>query len=160
MPRKIKILWVACILTIFFGFVYFSFVEKVEVYKKKEEARVQQESRVKKKQKEAKAVDKGQVFKTDPIKEIKELNALGKYEEAVKYAEGAATLNPDQPRIYTWWGISLVKSGKRKEGIGCQYGSLSAFSGFLYCDFYGIDTAHLASPCSQQSPVVGNGDSI
>jgi tetratricopeptide (TPR) repeat protein len=53
----------------------------------------------------------------DPIKEIKELNALGKYEEAVRYAEGVATLNPNQSKIYTWWGISLVKSGKRKEAI-------------------------------------------
>ena len=28
-----------------------------------------------------------------------------------------ARLNPGQPKIYTWWGISLVKSGKRKEAI-------------------------------------------
>ncbi len=64
-----------------------------------------------------KEVDRGQTFKIDPIKEIKELNALGKYEEAVRYAEGVATLNPNQSKIYTWWGVSLVKFGKREEAI-------------------------------------------
>ena len=115
MPRKIKVLWVMCILVVFFGFIYFSIQESFKAHKVKEEARVKQEFRIKKKQMAVKEVDRGQTFKVDPVKEIKELNALGKYEDAVRYAEGVATLNPNQSKIYTWWGISLVKSGKREE---------------------------------------------
>ena len=117
MPRKIKILWIVCILMVFFGFIYFSIQDKFKAHRDKEEARVKQEFRIKKKQIALKEVDRGQTFKVDPIKEIKELNALGKYEDAVRYAEAVATLNPNQSRIYTWWGISLVKSGKREEAI-------------------------------------------
>jgi tetratricopeptide (TPR) repeat protein len=117
MPSKIKLLWVACILVIFFGFIYFSVLGQIDVARQKGEARATQKSRLDEKQKEKKQKNKGRTFKVDPIKEIKELNALGKYEEAVKYAEGVATLNPDRARIYTWWGISLVKAGKRSEAI-------------------------------------------
>ena len=117
MPRKIKVLWVVCILIGFFGFIYFSIQDKFKAHRDKEEARVKQEFRIKNKQMVLEEVDSGQTFKVDPIKEIKELNALGKYEDAVKYAEAVSTLNPNQSRIYTWWGISLVKSGKRKEAI-------------------------------------------
>ena len=117
MPRKIKVLWIVCILMVFFGFVYFSIQDKFKAHRDKEGARVKQEFRIKKKQMELKEVDRGQTFKVDPIKEIKELNALGKYEDAVRYAEGVATLNPNQSKIYTWWGVSLVKFGKREEAI-------------------------------------------
>jgi Flp pilus assembly protein TadD len=115
MPRKIKILWISCILIVFFTFIYFSIQEGFETHRGKEEARVKQEDRIKKKQMAVKEIDRGQTFKVDPIKEIKELNALGQYDAAVKYAEGASTLNPNQSKIYTWWGISLVKSGKRED---------------------------------------------
>ena len=117
MPRKIKVLWIVCILVAFFGFIYFSIQDKFKAHRDKEEARVKQEFRIKKKQIALKEVDRGQTFKVDPIKEIKELNALGKYEDAVRYAEGVATLNPNQSKIYTWWGVSLVKFGKREEAI-------------------------------------------
>jgi tetratricopeptide (TPR) repeat protein len=116
MPKKIKILWVACVLIIFSGFVYFSFMKKVKVYQLKEEARSKQES-LENKKASLKVENNGNVFKMDPIKEIKELNALGKYDAAVKYAEGVAMLNPNQPKIYTWWGISLVKAGNRELAI-------------------------------------------
>jgi len=117
MPRKIKVLWVGCILIVFFSFVYFSIQGNIKAHRGKEEARVKQEFRIKNKKMAMKEVDRGQTFKVDPIKEIKELNALGKYEDAVRYAEAVAMLNPNQSRIYTWWGISLVKSGKREEAI-------------------------------------------
>jgi tetratricopeptide (TPR) repeat protein len=117
MPRNIKMLWVGCILIVFFSFIYFSIQGNIETHMGKEKQRVKQENRVKKKQMAIKEVDKGNTFKIDPIKEIKELNALGKYEDAIRYAEGVATLNPNQPKIYTWWGISLVKAGKREEAI-------------------------------------------
>ena len=116
MPKKIKILWVACVLIIFSGFVYFSFMKKVKVYQLKEEARSKQES-LENKKTSLKVENNGKVFKIDPIKEIKELNALGKYGDAVKYAESVAMLNPNQPKIYTWWGISLVKAGNRELAI-------------------------------------------
>ncbi len=115
MPRKIKILWISCVLIVFIGFIYFSIQESFKAHKGREEARIDQEARIKKKQMAVKEIDRGHTFKVDPIKEIKELNALGQFTAAVKYAEGAATLNPNQSRIYTWWGISLVKSGKRGE---------------------------------------------
>jgi len=115
MPRKIKILWISCILIAFLSFIYFSIQEGFETHRGKEEARIKQEARIKKKQMTVKEIDRGHTFKVDPIKEIQELNALGKYDAAVEYAEGASTLNPNQPKIYTWWGISLVKSGKREE---------------------------------------------
>ncbi|MCL0046355.1 tetratricopeptide repeat protein [Nitrospinaceae bacterium] len=117
MPRKIKVLWVGCILIVFFSFVYFSIQGNIKAHRGKEEARVKQEFRIKNKKLPAKEIDSGQTFKVDPIKEIKELNALGKYEDAVRYAEGVATLNPNQAKIYTWWGVSLVKFGKREEAI-------------------------------------------
>ena len=117
MPRKIKVLWIGCILIVFFSFVYFSIQGNIKVHRDKEEARVKQEFRIKKKKIVMEEVDRGQTFKVDPIKEIKELNALGKYEDAVRYAEGVATLNPNQSKIYTWWGVSLVKFGKREEAI-------------------------------------------
>ena len=117
MPRKIKVLWIGCILIVFFSFVFFSIQGNIKAHRGKEEARVKQEFRIKNKKIAMKEVDRGLTFKVDPIKEIKELNALGKYEDAVRYAEGVATLNPNQSRIYTWWGVSLVKFGKREEAI-------------------------------------------
>jgi len=117
MPSKIKVLWVGCILIVFFSFVYFSIQGNIKAHRGKEEARVKQEFRIKNKKMAMKEFDRGQTFKVDPIKEIKELNALGKYEDAVRYAEGVATLNPNQAKIYTWWGVSLVKFGKREEAI-------------------------------------------
>lgn len=117
MPPKIKFLWVLCIVVVFFGFVYFSFMGKMDETRQKAELKTKQQSLMKEKLNATQTEGKGRTFKTDPIKEIKELNALGKYDEAVKYAEGVATLNPDQPKIYTWWGISLVKSGKNEEAI-------------------------------------------
>ena len=71
MPRKIKVLWIVCILVAFFGFIYFSIQDKFKVHRDKEEARVKQEFRIKKKQMALKEVDRGQTFKVDPIKEIR-----------------------------------------------------------------------------------------
>ena len=117
MPRKIKLLWVLSIVLIIFGFVYFAFTGKVEEGMQNAKDRTKQDHRIKEKLEAKRVENKGRTFRVDPIKEIKELNALGKHEEAVKYAEGMATLNPDQPKIYTWWGISLVKSGRNNEAI-------------------------------------------
>ena len=40
MPRKIKVLWIVCILVVFFGFIYFSIQDKFKAHRDKEEARV------------------------------------------------------------------------------------------------------------------------
>ena len=117
MSSKIKLLWVTCIIVVIVGFIYFSFTGKVDDAIQKGKARVKNEHRINEKLKVKQAENRGRTFKVDPIKEIKELNALGNYKEAIKYAEGMATLNPDQPKIYTWWGISLVKSGRNNEAI-------------------------------------------
>lgn len=117
MPPKIKLVWVACILIVLFGFICFSFIGKAKEAQQKSEERIKQQSRITQKLNTNKAENKGRTFKVDPIKEIKELNAQGMYEDAVKYAEGVAMLNPNQPKIYTWWGISLVKSGKNEDAI-------------------------------------------
>ena len=117
MPPKIKSLWVICIIAVFSGFAYFSFMGKVDEARQKAEVRSKQQPRIKEKLEAKKIENKGRTFRIDPIHEIKELIAQGKYEEAVKYAEGVASLNPNQSKIYTWWGISLVKSGKNEEAI-------------------------------------------
>ena len=39
MPRKIKVLWVGCILIIFFSFAYLSIQGNIKVHRDKEEAR-------------------------------------------------------------------------------------------------------------------------
>ncbi len=59
----------------------------------------------------------GKTIQIDPVKLIRELNALGKYSEAVDIARKAGERNPDHAEIQTWWGISLVKMGKRAEAI-------------------------------------------
>ncbi len=117
MPRKIKWLWVFCILVIFFGFIYLSIKAEMEKARKYEEAKTSQAVREAPATVESKPRYEGETFKVDPLREIRELNALGQYNEAIEMAEGVAALNPDHPKVYTWWGISLVKGGKRKEAI-------------------------------------------
>jgi tetratricopeptide (TPR) repeat protein len=117
MPRKIKWLWVVCILAIFFGFIYLSFEEKMEEARKHAEAKASQAVREVPATAGSKPRYEGETFKVDPLREIRELNALGQYNEAIEMAEGVAALNPDHPKVYTWWGISLVKGGKKKEAI-------------------------------------------
>ncbi len=57
------------------------------------------------------------IVKVNPIKKIRELNALGKYQEAVDLARQVAEKFPGHAKLQTWWGISLVKLGKRAEAI-------------------------------------------
>ena len=56
-------------------------------------------------------------FKVDPIKSIREMNALGRYQEAVDMAEKVAKEFPEHAKLHTWWGISLVKLKKKQEAI-------------------------------------------
>ena len=60
---------------------------------------------------------KKQNIKVDPIISIREMNALGRYQEAVDMAEKVAKEFPDHAKLHTWWGISLVKLKKKQEAI-------------------------------------------
>lgn len=110
MPGKIKAIWYFCIVIIIIGFVMLSAKDKIEKASEKSEAELQI---VLEKKKE---VDEKTV-QIDPVKLVRELNAMGKFQEAVDIARKAGERNPDHAQIQTWWGISLVKLEKRAEAI-------------------------------------------
>ncbi len=110
MPGKIKALWYFCIVIIVVGFLVFAARGKMD------EARDQAESASQVAVEKQKKIDEKTV-QIDPIKLVRELNALGKYQEAVDVARKAGERNPDHAKIQTWWGISLVKLGKKEEAI-------------------------------------------
>lgn len=110
MPGKIKALWYLCIVVIVIGFIMLSAKGKME------EAQKHSESASKVAIEEKKKIDEKTV-QIDPVKLVRELNALGKYQEAVDVARKAGERNPDHAEIQTWWGVSLVKLEKRAEAI-------------------------------------------
>ena len=110
MPGKIKALWYFCIVTIVGGFLVLAAKGEMD------EARDQAESASRVAVEKRKEIDK-KTIQIDPIKLVRELNALGKYQEAVEIARKAGERNPDHAKIQTWWGISLVKLDKRAEAI-------------------------------------------
>ena len=110
MPGKIKALWNFCIVIIVFGFIMLAARDKMEEAREKSESD-SQVALEKKKEVDEKTVQ------IDPVKLVRELNALGKYQEAVDVARKAGERNPDLAQIQTWWGISLVKLEKRSEAI-------------------------------------------
>jgi len=118
MPTKVKVLWIFCCILIVIGFVALSYSKKMEEARQHEEAqeklaleRAQQREAVSRLKKEK------PVPPADPLKIIKELNAQGKYEEAAELAQKLADKNPENSVLYTWWGISLVKSGLKSAAI-------------------------------------------
>jgi len=110
MPGKIKALWYFCIVVIVFGFIVLAAKGKME--EARESAEVASHAAVEEKKK----IDE-KTIQIDPVKLVRELNAMGKYEEAVEVARKAGERNPDHAQIQTWWGISLVKLDKRAEAI-------------------------------------------
>ncbi|MFT4580274.1 MAG: tetratricopeptide (TPR) repeat protein [Nitrospinales bacterium] len=113
MPTRIKLIWYLCIVITVLGFVYLAAQDRMEEAMlaeeratKRSEARLQQLTNPKK-----------QKIKVDPIKVIREMNAMGKYQEAAEMAEKVAKEYPDHAAIQTWWGISLVKLKKTQEAI-------------------------------------------
>jgi tetratricopeptide (TPR) repeat protein len=119
MPTKVKILWVFCNIIIILGFIVLSFNKEMEKARKHEETqeklaleRAKQNEAISKMKKERPAPPPA-----DPLVVIKELNAQGKYEEAAKLAQSLSEKNPENSSLYTWWGISLVKSGLKSAAI-------------------------------------------
>ena len=113
MPTRIKLIWYLCIVITVIGFVYLAAKDRMEEAMlaeeraaKRSEARLQQLKNPNK-----------QKIKVDPIKVIREMNAMGKYQEAADMAEKVAKEFPDHAAIQTWWGISLVKLKKTQEAV-------------------------------------------
>jgi tetratricopeptide (TPR) repeat protein len=112
MPRKVKIIWVLCCIAIFLGFSYLSAknrMQDIQELKQEDVEKRQQKIDENKRHQELKA----QFQKL--MGEIRELNVLGKYDQAAETASRAAGMNPKSADAYTWWGFSLAKSGKIKE---------------------------------------------
>jgi tetratricopeptide (TPR) repeat protein len=113
MPTRIKLIWYLCIVITVLGFVYLAAQDRMEEAMlaeeratKRSEARLQELTNPKK-----------QKIRVDPIKLIREMNAMGNYQEAADMAEKVAKEFPDHAAIQTWWGISLVKLKKTQEAI-------------------------------------------
>ena len=68
-----------CILVIFFGFIYLSIEEQMGKARKHEEAKASQAARKVPATVGSKPRYEGETFKVDPLREIRELNALGQY---------------------------------------------------------------------------------
>lgn len=112
MPRKIKVVWVLCCIGIFIGFVYLSSKNRLQDIDEQRQGDV-----VERKQRAEENI-KHQELKIQFEKlmgEVRELNALGKYDQAAETASRAAGMNPKSADAHTWWGFSLAKSGKTKE---------------------------------------------
>jgi tetratricopeptide (TPR) repeat protein len=115
MPTRFKLIWYLCIVITVLGFVYLAAKDRMEEAMLAEErASKRSEARLKQLQN-----PKGQPqkIKVDPIKVIREMNALGNYEEAADLAEKVAKEFPDHAKVQTWWGISLVKLKKTQAAI-------------------------------------------
>ncbi len=110
MPGKIKALWSFCMIIVVVGFLYLAFKGEMEEAQELSEVAFQEAS------KDRKKID-AKTIQIDPLKLVKELNAMGKYQEAVEIAQKAGERNPDHALMQTWWGISLVKLGNRAEAI-------------------------------------------
>ena len=114
MPRKFKVVWVLCCISIFLGFAYFSAKNRVQDLDKQRQEDTEirkQKIEQNKKHKELK------VHFEKLMGEIRELNALGKYDQAAEIASRAAGMNPKSAEALTWWGFSLAKSGNMKEAF-------------------------------------------
>ena len=115
MPTKIKVIWYLFIVITVVGFLYLAAKDQMEEAVRAEEmADKRSQARL-----EHLKTPKGkkQIIKIDPIKAIREMNALGKYQEAVDMAKKVAKEYPEHARLHTWGGISLVKMKKTQEAI-------------------------------------------
>jgi len=115
MPTKIKLVWYLCIVITVIGFLYLSAKDRMEdAMIAEEKAAKRSETRLRQLQKRD---AKKQIMKVDPIKAIREMNAMGKYQKAVDMAKKVAKEFPGHAKLHTWWGISLVKQKNTEEAI-------------------------------------------
>ncbi|MEK9629262.1 MAG: tetratricopeptide repeat protein [Nitrospinota bacterium] len=115
MPTKIKLIWYLCIVITIVGFLYLAAKDQMqEAMLAEERADKRSQARLQQLKKSAEQKEK---IKIDPIKTIREMNALGRYQDAVDMAQKVAGEFPDHAKVHTWWGISLVKLKKTQEAI-------------------------------------------
>lgn len=112
MPRKFKTVWVLCCIVVFLGFSYLSAKNRAH------EIDEQRQGDIEERKQKVEANKKHKELKIQFEKlmgEVRELNALGKYDQATETASRAAGMNPKSADAHTWWGFSLAKSGRVKE---------------------------------------------
>jgi len=114
MPRSIKILWAVCAVFVFFGFVYLSMQNQIKAAQKRHQESLAEDRQ---RAEEKRARFEAKVQTAEMISQIKELNASGRYEDAAKVAQSTVELDPQNAQAFTWWGISLVKMGKKNEAV-------------------------------------------
>ena len=111
MPRKFKVVWVLCCICVFLAFVYLSAKNRMQ------DIDVQRQGDIEEKQQRVEENKKHQELKIQFEKlmgEVRELNTLGKYDQAAETASRAAGMNPKNAEAHTLWGFSLAKSGNMK----------------------------------------------
>ncbi len=115
MPFKVKVLWVICCIFIFLSFSFVSMQRSIQ------ERRAESEKRATKKIEEFKRQKQIQEFKKKSFQEaadeLKELVALGQYDEVKKRAREILDKNPENAPAFTWWGITLVKTNELPQAI-------------------------------------------
>lgn len=100
---------------VFFGFIYVSIkmeVEKAGVRQAQERATRMKQSASSAERRQKKTFDAAR-----GVKDMRELIAMGKHEDAADLARKVLQKDPDNARAYTWWGISLVKMKRLDEAI-------------------------------------------
>ncbi len=118
MPTKVKVMWVVCNIVIVLGFILFAYTSKMEEVRLDNEAHDKMKQERERQKEELSKLKKKQTFQTiGSVKQVMELNVLGKHEEATSLAQKLAEANPDNANIFAWWGISLVKSGLKSAAI-------------------------------------------
>jgi pentatricopeptide repeat protein len=118
MPTKVKILWVFCNIAIILGFILVAYTSKMEEVRVGLEAHDILKQERERQKEEISKMKKEQKFQTiGSVKQVMELNASGKHEEAASLAQKLSEANPDNANVFAWWGISLVKGGLKSAGI-------------------------------------------
>lgn len=118
MPTKVKILWVFSNIAIVLGFIFFAYTSKMEEVRLDNEAHDKMKQERERQKEQISKLKKAQNFQTiGSIKQVMELNALGKHEDAANLAQKLSEANPKNANIFAWWGISQVKGGLKSAAI-------------------------------------------
>jgi len=115
MPKKVKIAWVLCCIAVVIGFVYTTIKTQIKDNKVREKQKVELTQK-RNLEKQEKAKLQFEIEKKNS--RIRELVALGKLDEAEALAKEVISLDPNNAVAHTWWGIALVKAGKKEAALG------------------------------------------